>query len=147
MSKPTNVECFESAAAALLGTLYQEFPKPIPIISGKIQDDLIKRLLIAPECVWPESRSAPGENIVTSSLAWLIEEGFVRAKTVSGTRFSGVVLTAKGFRAMNSPILADPTGETHGERIVKFVGGQMLEGIGSTIGSLIQAGASGLFGS
>lgn len=146
MSKPQNIECFESAAAGILATLYESFPKPLVIVSDAMQADLVNRLLIAPECVWPQSKGSPGQNIVAASLAWLVEEGLVRTKSAVGARFAGVVLTAKGFRALNCPIVPESGDETHGERLIKFVGGHASQGIGSAIGSLIQASVTGAFG-
>lgn len=139
---PTNVECFEHAAAALLKLLYQSFPRPVLLIPAKMEDDLAKAQGIPRACLWEPSKARPNETLFSATLEWLAEEGIVRHRGGSGGRFNGVVLTARGFAALNSPILPEEDRETYGQRLARFAEGTLHSGLSNTIAGLITAGLS-----
>lgn len=143
MTTPTNIECFEYAAAALLAELYAEFPRPMLVLSKDFEARMVKSSLISEECVWGESCGRPNESLVASTLAWICEEGMARYASRSGGKFTGVVLTAKGFNALNSPVLPASGQETNGQRIAKFAKDSILSGISEAIGAVVRSTLQG----
>jgi hypothetical protein len=144
MSEPTNIQCFECAAAGILARLFEEFPRPLAIVSMSMEADMVKALLLPEACQWPERPSAPGACLVGATVAWLAEEGLVRVGSQSGSKFSGVVLTARGFAALNSPMLPETDGKTVGKALLGFVKDSVASGCSAAIGSVVQYSLGGL---
>ena len=140
---PSNIDCFEMAAAAVLGLAYSSFPYPQDVFT----DELIKELLasgrIPDSCIRPELERY-GPNLIAATIDWLTAEGLVRHqdRTETGIRFRAVCLTASGFRALNSPVVPRSGGETYGERIARFSQGAASTVITSVISGIITAAAT-----
>lgn len=138
MSEPTNIQCFECAAGGILAHLYREFPRPQFIAAKELEAQMTKADLLPASCLWAESRGKPDECLVSATLLWLIEEDLVRISAHTGSKFSGVVLTARGFAALNSPMLPETDGKTVGKALLGFVKDSVASGCSAAIGSVVQ---------
>ena len=131
-----NISLFNYVTASVLRLLYENFPNPIMLDTGKLRVEFG----ISDED-WHEYRG--GGNSIGSDIRWLGDEGFVRyaSEAGRGTAFASAVLTAKGLSALNrSPDVLTPK-PTIGERL-KEVGKTAAT---ETITSLVKAalGVSG----
>jgi len=100
MEQPRNIEVFNRVVLLTLAKLYESFPTPTDIDAGKIgyeaahdaQDEYEAFEVIT--------------TVASSSIAFLIEEGFLRyepsLRTMSGPGFPGARLTLKGFTLLGS---------------------------------------------
>jgi hypothetical protein len=110
----SNIDVFNRVVAVVFKQLYEAFPKPICISAG----DIRLAAEIADEDWWEETRGLKG-NTAGAAVIWLHDEGFIRyvSTTGSGTQFAAVVLTSKGFAALNrTPDALEPK-PTVGERL------------------------------
>ena len=116
-----NIECFEAVAAGLLAHFYSNFPRPVMIDAAGFEQRLIEDGILPSHCPWPERPGSPGQTLTSETMKWLIEEGIVRCQGSSRSSFAGAVLTAKGFAALNQPIIDQPEKQTIG-RGLKNIG-------------------------
>jgi len=110
-----NIECFELTAGALLGTLYHEFPRPYYLKCSTFQEALQKSDILPPHCAWDASHR-PGLTLISATMNWLMEEGYVRADGgLVSVAFKDCILTSRGFQALNTPLEVGE--ETIGEKL------------------------------
>lgn len=140
--KPANIQRFELAAAALLGRLYEAFPRPLHISSAQLEEEMIAANLVPQDYLWLPHPVRPWETHTGSTLIWLAEEGLVRYTSEQAQRFTGVVLTAKGYAALNAPLLPPSGAETNGQRILRFSKDTVTTGLSAAIAGIVQAVAS-----
>lgn len=108
----TNIELFNDVTAEIFRQLYSNFPRPITIEVSKIKSSV----RIPKEAWWEDTRWKL--NPVGCALEWLRDEGFVRYKDqAAGLQFSDVILTSKGFAALNRSPESLETKPTIGERL------------------------------
>jgi len=123
-----NIQVFNRIAAFVFKELYESFPKPIIIRAG----DIRSMAEIEDADWWEETRGIKG-NSAGVAIIWLHDEGFIRYQTGSndGSQFFGVVLTNKGFAALNrtpdalqaKPTVGDRLKELSKNATTEFVGG------------------------
>lgn len=102
-AKPQNIECFEIVAGALLGHLYESFPKPVQITCVDFQRGLLEDRVLPDHCVWEDAKGQPGLSLVATTMDFLRAEGYVRADCKpTSLRLNGCILTARGFQALNT---------------------------------------------
>lgn len=93
----TNIELFNVTTAAVFRDLYAQFPRPIALDVPALRT----QLEIPEEDWWEVARGTP-LNPIGCAIHWLRDEGFVRFTQESAcVKFFGVVLTSKGFAALN----------------------------------------------
>jgi hypothetical protein len=93
-------------AVQILRRLLERFPEPSWLDADVLQGEIAE---LYPDCKILGTMATDGENIVTWTIRFLINEGFVRATKDSRTYFEGCTLTRKGLLALNQPLEAlDP---------------------------------------
>lgn len=94
MDEPENIQAFNYLTLLLFDKLYEAFPDPIEI----------RGLRFVVEAVveeGPESENTKRLHLLTQTINWLTEEGFIRhAGSTQGGDFLGVVLTMQGLVAI-----------------------------------------------
>jgi len=107
-----NIECFNLVASHVLLALLEAFPKPLLLSSEKFQSEIPN---LPEDCRWENPVYI---NLTACTVRYLIDEGYVRASGDSrGSVFSNVVLTAKGFSALNRKLEALEPSKTLAERL------------------------------
>jgi hypothetical protein len=100
MEQPKNIEIFNRVVLLTLVKLYESFPVPINVDSGKIGYEAAHDAEDVHEAF--ETITA----VASSSISFLVEEGFLRyepsSRTMSGPDFPGARLTLKGFTLLGS---------------------------------------------
>jgi hypothetical protein len=109
----SNIEVFNRVVATVFKELYSSFPKPVFLkaaelrVAAEITDD-----------AWWEVTRGANLNPVGCALIWLHDEGFIRYSDEAGCSvFANVVLTAKGFAALNKSPESLASKPTIGERL------------------------------
>jgi hypothetical protein len=119
----TNMEKFNEGAAQILSLLYENFPVGIEI---KLED-------------FPSYDNAENSKIFSATIAFLKSEGFISYADAVYGGYMGVVLTAKGFTALNSPLPEAISGsKTLGDKIKDVVKIEGYEGAKTLIREIIR---------
>jgi hypothetical protein len=106
-----NIDQFNAIVAGIFCRLYSEFPKPVHLEVEKLRTELG----VEAKDWWQERN---GSNPIGSAIEWLQVEGFIRYSSQAHCQlFANVVLTAKGFAALNKVPDALTSKPTIGERI------------------------------
>lgn len=132
----SNIERFNDLTAHVLADLYQSFPVPKNLTSGKF--GFLEH---------PNGEDAPGDDIhfFMASVRWLGESGYIRYAKENTFLFYDAVLTAKGLEALCSMPKSLEPGATLGERLKDAAasGSKLL--LAETIKAVLAAGARNLF--
>lgn len=108
-----NIEVFNRIVATVFKELYGSFPKPLVLRTSEIRSSSE----IADADWWEVTRGAK-LNPVGCALIWLHDEGFIRYTDESAcSMFVNVILTAKGFAALNKSPESLSSKPTIGERL------------------------------
>ena len=138
MTEPTNINCFEIAAGAILAELFQAFPHPVGFFADAFQRELVTGGRLPESCVVPKYELG-GQNLITATMLWLADERLIRHQGKTAYHFKEVTLTAGGLRGLSSPVLPLSDGETYGSRLVGFVTNAVTTGISATLSGVIAA--------
>lgn len=145
----TNIDCFNIAAACILGDLYNAFPRPLDIRTPDYQDNVVKNNFLPTTCALNYTDEQGGGNTISGTLRYLEDEGLIRsaAKTrqfdENEVLFQNLVLTAKGFSALSSPAQDEPTSsETLGKKFSDIKAHATKAVISSAVGALFKTIAS-----
>lgn len=121
-----NIEIFNRIVVATFKDLYENFPRPMLILTSKIRS----QVEISNEDWWEQMK----QNPVSSALIWLRDEQFIRyADQTSGSQFIDVVLTSKGFAALNKSPEALSTQPTIGDRVKEYSKTCTKEAVGAIV--------------
>lgn len=98
--KSNNIEPFNRVVLLVLAKLYESFPVPISLDSEQVGHEAVKD---------SEAEHQPPKlikSVASNSIAFLVEEGFLRYdpsfRTMSGPDFPAAKLTLKGFTLLGS---------------------------------------------
>jgi hypothetical protein len=124
-----NIEVFNQVVATVFKELYENFPKPVVL---QVKDIRTKAMILDED--WWEMKSGTKANPVYSAVIWLQEEGYLRFTTHSApTIFHDVILTSKGFAALNKAPESLTTQPTIGERLRAMTGTMTKDGVGELV--------------
>ena len=124
-----NIEVFNRVTAEVFKELYENFPKPIILKAAELR----AAAEITEDGWWEVSRGAR-LNPAGCALVWLNAEGFIRYSDESGcSLFANVILTAKGFAALNKSPESLSSKPTIGERIKEMSKTATAEMVGSLV--------------
>jgi len=110
------LECFNVAAAYVLQRLLEVFPEPVVLDAEAILKEIGT---IHPECEVRGGPGNPGHNLVSWTVHYLIDEGFVRCTDSRGLTFVRCTLTSKALTALNQPLEALDPKPSVGRRLLE----------------------------
>lgn len=141
-----NIDRFNILTAHILAQLYERFPEThdldIAAIASKMGIALQGPFVSDVGGSRRYARASEAENAwfttyVLASLAWLKDEGFIKAS--SGDALRAVILTSRGFSALTSK--PDILTKSLGQQLV----GAAKDGASSVIGDLVGQAIGGFF--
>lgn len=113
----TNIECFDMAAASILANLYKAFPERQKVVMLEWEKEAIAEERFLSGCKL--QRRNERHCFFAEVAIWLADEGVIRYTDCRGGIFAGLVLTARGFRALRQPIEELTDRPTIGKRLIE----------------------------
>ncbi|EEW5073780.1 hypothetical protein CCF09_000091 [Escherichia coli] len=140
MSTPSNLDVFNETVGKTFAFLYETFPRKVTIdvcsltgVSGPtFEEDRSSR-----------SQLLEAFELRRDSIAWLVDAGYVSAKSSPPHYFLDAVLTSKGLELLK----LDPESlrESFGDKLVEAAKSGSMDAIKSTASSALTAGISFAF--
>lgn len=127
------LECFNVAASTVLQRLLEKFPQPVVLDARALQEEIAAG---HSDCAIEGGPGNPG-NLVSWTVRFLIDEGYVRASDPRGPTFVGATLTSRGFAALSRRIEALDPLPTLGSRLLEAGQAIAPEVAGAIIGRLL----------
>ena len=136
MEHPKNIEVFNRVVLLTFAKLYESFPTPTDIDAGKIGYEA------AHDAKDEHEAFEVITTVASSSIAFLVEEGFLRydpsLRTMRGPDFPGARLTLKGFTLLGSvPSTVD--GALDRRPFADQLRGIVNEGVKGSIAELVKS--------
>ncbi|HBC9720477.1 TPA: hypothetical protein KFO73_003776 [Escherichia coli] len=142
MSTPSNLDVFNETVGKTFAFLYENFPRKVTI------DVCALTGVSGP--TFEEDRSTRRQRVEAldlrcDSISWLVDAGYVSAKSSSLYYFSDAVLTAKGLELLK----LDPESlkQSFGDKLVDAAKSGSMDAIKNTASSALTTGLSFAFNS